>query len=327
MMYKKPLNMELHPLAWLLMLCDELQCWDRMAYGRNSRIELHPMSAVFDFGDNAIHAMYHYNKEEQEKIDHYKAAYREWEKEPEKGRMPRLKAYSDMAEKGQRFVSDIESIVDTTDIHLRVVPDTREPDYENKHAYLSSSNFLHLYDFAVSLNARYSYQSKEGRIDLAVLEKEFEELSLEYQLSNINQAKQFARYLDVIDCFYTDRPVNYRMVSAFTMEQIAKFAPLEHCRWMHDHFDMAWGSGNLYEMVRIPEEMVQQYGDERKARKALREQLRMHSLVMTGTPMDEEIYEHYYSLPLEEREKDYEPFNSMLKLIRKYDGLRIYSLK
>ena len=35
--HKAPLKAELHPLAWLLMLCDELQCWDRTAYGRNSR--------------------------------------------------------------------------------------------------------------------------------------------------------------------------------------------------------------------------------------------------------------------------------------------------
>ena len=56
---KPPLNMEDHPLAYLLMICDELQCWDRTAYGRNSRKELHPMEAVFDFGLNAIHVCYY----------------------------------------------------------------------------------------------------------------------------------------------------------------------------------------------------------------------------------------------------------------------------
>ncbi len=33
----KPFMAELHPLAYMLMLCDELQCWDRTAYGRNSK--------------------------------------------------------------------------------------------------------------------------------------------------------------------------------------------------------------------------------------------------------------------------------------------------
>ena len=47
---------------------------------------------------------------------------------------------------------------------------------------------------------------------------------------------------------------------------------------------------------------------------------------MPGCPKEEEIYAHYYTLSIEDREKDYEPFNSMLKLIKKYDGLRIYYL-
>ena len=68
------------------------------------------------------------------------------------------------------------------------------------------------------------------------------------------------------------------------------------------------------------------YGNEKTARKALREQFRMHKLAMDGVPKQAEIFAHYAALPLEEREKDYEPFNSMLKLIKKFDGLRIYKL-
>lgn len=52
----KPFKAELHPLAYMLMLCDELQCWDRTAYGRNSKKELHPMGCTFDFSGNNIKA-------------------------------------------------------------------------------------------------------------------------------------------------------------------------------------------------------------------------------------------------------------------------------
>lgn len=47
-------------------------------------------------------------------------------------------------------------------------------------------------------------------------------------------------------------------------------------------------------------------------------------LVMEGAPSDPEIFAHCKALP--EEEKDYEPFDSMLKLIKKFDGLRIYRL-
>ncbi len=323
---KEPLRMELHPLAYMLMLCDELQCWDRTAYGRNSRTELHPMEAVFDFNNDAIYAVYFYDREEQEKIDAFKEEYRRWEDNNEEGKAPRLKAYSDMAEKEQRFVSDIRKIVDMSDIPFSVVPRTKGVNRKNKHTYLSTSNFLHLYDFAVALNARYSYRGKEKQVKTETLEKEFEDLSLEYQLSNINQAKSFAAYLDVLGCFYTDRPVDYEMVRTFHRDQTDAIASMEHERWIREHIAMAWRKGDLYETADLPETMIKAYADKRTARKALRDQLRMHKMTMDGHPRKKDILLHYADLPQSEKEKDYEPFNSMLKLIKRFDGLRIYKL-
>ena len=116
------------------------------------------------------------------------------------------------------------------------------------------------------------------------------------------------------------------MITRFTKEQTAIFAPMEHERWVREHIAMGWISGDLYETATIPADILKQYGDENVARKALREQFRMHKLSMEGEPTQAEIFAHYEALPLEEREKDYEPFNSMLKLIKKFDGLRIYKL-
>ena len=64
-----------------------------------------------------------------------------------------------------------------------------------------------------------------------------------------------------------------------------------------------------------------------RARRDLREQLRMHRLAMDGDPSSEEIYAHYLELPEAEQDKDWKPFNSMLRLIKKFDGLRIYRLE
>ncbi|MBR5932202.1 MAG: hypothetical protein IKZ95_09300 [Lachnospiraceae bacterium] len=314
---KEPLRMELHPLAYMLMICDELQCWDRTAYGRNSRTELHPMGAHFDLSNNAIRAEYDYDREEQEKIDTFQTEYQAWENAGRKDKAPRLKAYSDMAEKEQRFVADIEMIVNTEEMPLTVVPTTRKLDRRLKHTYLSSSNFLHLYDFAVALNGRYSYQGEEKSVDTEILEEEFEKLSLEYQLSNINQAKNFSRYLNAIHCFFTDKPVDYEMVTEFLPEHIAVFAPMEHERWITEHASMGWTYGDDYETL------AEEHG---LSAKDLREQFRQHKLAMEGDPTKEEIHKHYESLSDEDKGKDWRPFNSMLKLIKKFDGLRIYKL-
>lgn len=319
---KSPLHMEDHPLAYMLMLCDELQCWDRTAYGRNSRTELHPMAVDFDFSGNAIHACYFYDEAEQDKIDEFRKEYQAWETGGEKGDAPRLKAYSDMAEKEQRFTTDIEKIVDTTDIPLHIVPDTKRNERKNKHIFLSSSNFLHLYDFAVALHGR----NKEEDTPTKELEKQFEALSLEYQLSTINRAKNFSRYLNAIDCFYTDKPVDFEMVTEFTPEQAAIFAPLEHERWIREHQMMGWVYGKDYENVPLPAGIEADSTEAGNYRKMIREQMRCHKLAMDGTFTTEDIRDHYLTLPVEDQDKDWKPFNSMLKLLKKFDGLRIYKL-
>ena len=317
---KAPLRAEFHPLAWLLMLCNELQCWDRTAYGRNSRTELHPMSAEFDFSGGAVAAVYYYDQEEQEKIDAFKARYAQWEADGEADDPPRLKAYSDMAEKERRFTGDIEKIVDLSRLPLDIRPDVRSVDRSRKHTYLSDSSFLHLYDFSVALQGR----NMPPDTPTADLEKKFTSLSLEYQLSGINRAKSFSRYLDALGCFYTDRPVDYEMVTAFGPELTDVIAPLEPERWIREHHAMGWRFGTAYETLPLAEDGTPQ---EKKARSALREQLRCHRLTMDGEPTAQEVRDHFFSLDESDQDKDWKPFNSMLQLLKRFDGLRIYRLR
>ena len=319
---KPPLRAELHPLAWLLMLCDELQCWDRTAYGRNSRTELHPMAADFHFSGNAIHGVYHYDIEEKNKIHKFWENYFDWESAADGSEPPRLKDYSDIAAKEQRFRADVESIVDLTGFPLYVDSDLRYVDRKVKHTYLSSSSFLHIYDFAVALNARYNYQGREDEVSVSQLEDEFNALSLEYKLLNINQVRSFARYLNAIDCFYTDKPVDFDVLKAFTAEMTEVFAPMEHVRWVRDHQQAGWRHGDEYEFLPLPDSA----GEEKTVRRALREQFRRHKLTLNADAAEEEILAHYEILSPEDQGKDWLPFNSMLRLLRKYDGLRIYQL-
>ena len=351
---KPELKAELHPLAYMLMICDELQCWDRTAYGRNSRKELHPMAADFDFSGGAIDAVYYYDAEESQKISDFRAEYDEWaaraaaaEKRGEAfdEEAPRLKAYSDMNEKEKKFTSEIEHIVDTSIMPLTVMPSVRKADRSVKHTYLSDSNFLHLYDFAVSLNGRYSHQGEEAKVKTEQLEEEFNGMSLEYKLSNIHQARSFDAYLNKIGCFYTDKPVDFDMLRKFSQEELDTIAPMEHERWVREHISMAWTEGDEYERVGMTDEEAEKNGCEalpltadeeaairsgaatlRSVRNALREQLRRHKLSMNGPKTSKEIHRHYDGLPENEKGKDWKPMESMLKLIKKYDGLRIYRL-
>ncbi len=319
---KPRLSMDMHPLAWLLLLCDELQCWDRTAYGRNSRKELHPMAVEFDFSENRICARYMFDEKEQAKIDKYLWAYVTWKQNGKRGVRPKLKTYSGMANEEKSFVKNIEQLVDTTCVPVTVVCDTAPVNRANKQIYLSHSSFLHIHDFAVALNSRRALEEDkdENDVERSIMEKDFSALSLEYKLSHINHVKAFSRYLNEIHCFYTDRQVDFDMLEAFTQEQIQRIAPLEYERWLREHQSMGWRRGDLYERVPVPHD-----ADEMSYRAALREQMRCHKLIMDGKLTKEQIISHYQGyLSKYETQKNRLSFNNMLKLMRKFDGVRIY---
>ena len=328
--YKKsgniPMKAEVHPLAYMLMLCDELQCWDRTAYGRNSRHELHPMGCNFDFSENKIKASYLFDKMEMSKVDAFKDKYVKWLEGLDNSE-PKLKAYSSMYIKKEGksdFQKDIESIVDLSDIELMVEIGWTSKEHTGKRGYLSDSNFINLYNFAVILNGRWSNNKwKEeklaGREDEYLMDDEnktaftedFKKLSLEYKLSNINQAKAFAKYMHEIGCFYTDKQVDFDMVESFTEEETLKIGVMEHRRWLQEHYDMGWTYGTPDKMerdfLRLHKDMIPELDDVQEVSKR-------------------DTLKNYERLDKETQDKDTDPMECMLALLKMYDGLRIYRL-
>lgn len=331
---KVPLKMELHPLAYMLMLCDELQCWDRTSYGRNTKAELYPMGIELSLSDNDIKATYLFDERENPKIECFVNEYNKWEKtsSENKGSTPVLKAFSKMYIKQNdgksNFLKDIEKIVDLSGIKLSVDTKLAAKNYSDD-ALLSESNFINLYNFAVILNGQWSdFGWKEayakGRVEeerfltdeenITKYSDAFKKLSLEYKLSNINQAKAFAKYLNVIGCFYTNKPVDLEMVEKFDEEELQIIGKLEHQRWLQEHYDMGW-----------------EYGTPDKKKKN-RDLLRLHENMIPGyTPPAEGVsaekaQENYNRLDEADKNKDTNPMKCMLSLLRMFDGLRIYRL-
>lgn len=329
------LRMELHPLAYLLMLCDELQCWDRTSYGRNSRVELHPMDCRFTFLSDGIRAAYIYDEGEKAKVKRFEKEYEVWKAwEPDKesteeyqawkAGKPQLKAYASMVFEND-FLENIKAILDLTGLNLEVSVRFEKRDNRKKKAYLSSSSFLNLYHFAVALNGRWQKLEEWERAEERDEEEEFlrdnmaefldafKELSLEYKLSNINQAKAFAKYLDVIDCFYTDKPVDYEILEHFEPEDAVKIGLMEHRRWLEEHYQMGWSFG---------EKLA---GDEREQRRVHADMIPAEKIV-DGVISEEAVKENYDRLGKGEQDKDIAPMDAMLTLLKMFEGLRIYRI-
>lgn len=292
-------DMHLHPLAYLLMLCDELQCWDRVSYGQNSRQQYHPMWCDLSFSGNTIHAVYDYDQ-----------AFHT------KGRNSGTYRKMTTVQDGKpAFLKDIEDIIRINEPSCGIALTVEAHICEKKRSrgtYLSTSSFLHLYQFAVALNAQYSarnYDTKAwAELSQEEMEASFDRLSLEYKLSNIAQAKAFAKYLDEIDCFYTDRAVDYPMKRQFSLEELRKIGTLEHDRWDQEKESMGWIFGTTFL------EKATELGVDKKQ---LRELTRTHN----------DLNVPFNTLSKQEQDKDTDPMNDLLKLLEEYDGLRVYSLR
>lgn len=327
-----PLRAKLHPIAYLLMLCDELQCWDRIAYGRNSRRELHPFGCRFDFSGGVVDACYLFDEEQQAGMSAFEEDYAAWSQHGKKEVKPKLKAFSDLyAPEGGvcAFQKDIARIVDSEDVPIRIRYETARAAHQKNPAYLSESSYIHLYSFALVLNGvwgsvdEWRAQKAAGQEERYVSNaenqarfwREFDRLSLEYKLSNINQAKSFAKYMDAINCIFTDKDVDLDMVRRFTPEELLKIGPMEHRRWLQEHLDMGWSYG--------------EFG----GRDPRRELVRQHMDMIPGLdPAVCEISaaqaeENYLRIGKAEQEKDTEPMECMLAMLRVFDGLRIYRLR
>ena len=294
------------PLAYLLMLCDELQCWDRASYGKSSRGGIYPFDFDIDFADDGMQWTYYFDSALGDDVLNapaYRAVLMEgYVKKSGAARIGRSK-----------FADDIDEIVRLADAVPAFEPDRNMPDssgivcavLETKHKktglYLSDSNYLNLYDFALALHGRYCGAATQDEMKRA-----FEEgLSLEYKLSNIAQAKGFAKQLESIDCFYTDRPVEYEQLVMFTDAELSAIAESEHERWCAEKLALGWDYGTAHVGTL----------ENGKNDNAMRERTRKHhDLVPFG------------DLPHVEVLKDSEPMLKMLELIREFGGLSIYRM-
>lgn len=299
-----PLEIKYHPLAYMLMMCDELQCWDRTSYGRNSRAQLHPMWFDLQFESGTLKATYFYDK----KMEARKANC--------EGTFKKMAAAEGNFTADCKFVKDIEEIIDVNTgkegaMKLELSAAFEEVTALRKlNTYLSNSNFIHLYNFAVLVHGRRK-KVKNPEIKFEALEEYFDESTLEYKLSVLERTKNYAKYLDQVGMFYTDKPVVYEMVSEDDIEDEIELnmGKLEHIRWNEEKLAMGWTYGRGYVTITKNENNEDVENDD----KALRERTRTHKDIVT-----------YEELNDEAQNKDKEPLREMLPILAQMDGIRVY---
>ena len=261
------IHIQEQPLAYLLMLCDELQCWDRAPYGEISRSQELAWDIDIYVSDKHIDLDYYFvvgDKRDTDKI--------------------------------ANLISDIDkAVVNTNEMAHFTAKAVRKQKDKKVYDYFSDSRFISLCKIAETINISYIEDCKQAGIK-GYLQEEFDNLTLEYKLSNIAQAKNYVRHLQNINCFFSDRQLDYLPVEEFTEDELDYLAVNEHIRWVNEKVAMGW-----------------KYGTDFKTR-AERERKRIHNDIIP-----------YADLTIKEKKKDYFPINNMVKNLKPY-GIRIYRM-
>lgn len=261
--YKK-IALSSHPLAYLLMLCDELQCWDRMPYGETTKIQTYPWDMDISICDQDIKCTYYYDARPDEKT---------------------LSKQLDLTNQIN------EEVVDTSEVGNISVEVKIKPKTKCVYKYLSDSKFIDLQKMASAINASYNEDCTADNIEN--MNKQYAELTLEYKLSNIAQAKHYIRHIENIGCFFSDKTLDIPSVRDFTEDEKEYLARSEHIRWANEKVSMGWKYGTY-------------------SSRAERERKRIHKDLVP-----------YDYLNFGEQKKDWYVIDNIVKQLDKF-GIKIY---
>ncbi|MCH5172342.1 MAG: hypothetical protein J1F31_05905 [Erysipelotrichales bacterium] len=283
-----PIAVNEHPLSYLLILCDELQVWDRLAYGKVSKRDPIAWDINLEVDNKLIRAKYFFES--------FKIKYYDGEEEKERPN----KSYDEM-KKGV-FVGNINKFIQPFHT-LEVYCEQLE---KNKKAFLyaSDDNFINLCDLAKAIHASYNDHCKE--LTSSMIEEDFGKLPLEFKMSNIEQAKSYPQKLELINCFYSSKELDYHVVTDFkdieagdVSDTLGFLCREEHVRWVREKLSLGW-----------------KYGTDYKDSKE-RNQKKIHK----------DIVPYEVLLP-EERSKDEVMINNIFKLLKKFDSnIKIYNYR
>ncbi len=284
-----PIHFEEHPLAYLIILCDELQCWDRLAYGKISKRAPIAWDFALDISENALLVSYTY--------DSYDT--RTYVGDDLKPQTELNKNYVEMD--NGTFVENIYKYVVTP---LHIVVKTQEKTKSKKtNLFVSDDNFISLCDLAKAIHASYNDQCMSLKSDF--ISEDFGKLDLEFKVSNIEQAKSYGYKLELINCFFSRKDLDYPVVEDFNRVEanytnnLGFLCREEHVRWVKEKLAMGWKYGTDYTTH-----------EERNRKK-------IHKDIVP-----------YEMLPDEEKSKDELMVKNILRLLKKFDSnIKIYNYR
>lgn len=209
-----PLHPASHPIAYLLMLCDELQDWNRIGYGKIEKTRTQAASAKISIDEKQFRITY-------------------------------------LAERGvfpQKFIEDKHTLFTSLlninavfDDGLQIGCDTLEEIFQqaNQNALVPRPMLENMEKLAKAIHEDYIAERKRRNQPIKVAQC-FEDLDESARYSNLRQAMNIGKKLQKIGYLLVSQDAPGKAVNAFDKDTLEAYAIIEHDDWMQGKLENGW---------------------------------------------------------------------------------------
>ena len=212
-----PMNVDDSPLSYLLILCDELQEWNRKGYGFSVNKRLHPKTSGIVVDDERFFMNYRFDEGAISQLDM-------------SSKVERIERYVNVSQifpGGLAITCSRSNLADDLLSNREVFIDVGvpRPIVEN------------ILDIAKSIHRFYNENRSKEDGEKELEYPEWDSLTQDLKYSNMDQAMDIPRKLRAIGC-HLERGEGG--LDRFTDEEIARLAVIEHERWINEKVSNGW---------------------------------------------------------------------------------------
>lgn len=246
-----PTELASHPLAYLIMLCDELQCWDRQAFGIVSKKAPVAWKCELNVDEKEIAVTYSFDTDTcyQNSVDKSGSLI-----------VGYINQKGNNGEKLLSASSIVEDINKAIKLHLDIIPTLRLEHKEKKTTNFASSNRLLDLEY-IAMSAHQAYNEKYSDKDNPELPNMFADIpDLFIKVDNIDQARSYAWKLELVNAFYSSEEMDYPLITSFEKEDLEYLAAQEHVRWVKNRIRYGWRYADVTDKPNHLHNSISPYG-------------------------------------------------------------------
>jgi len=205
------------PIAYLLILCDEAQEWNREAYGEKTRKLIQVDSSRVEINETEMNLHYITNKG---------VLNEEFVTEKEK------------------FINDLLEINDIFKNNIKITATTLTQRFIKDLAVSRTNVFPrvlieYIELIAINIHKKYNEKQIEKYPDKSLEYPDWESLPETLKYSNVRQAKDMVNKLDIIGCYISEK-LDKVSVIEFLPSEIEDLAYFEHENWVKERLGTGW---------------------------------------------------------------------------------------